>query len=56
MIEKTKALGRFARTYPVRSKGRFRRHRRLLAGRSIVYYRVVDETVYIPALWPAQFP
>jgi hypothetical protein len=56
ILEKTKSLGLFPRMYPVRSKGRFRRHRWLLAGRWIVYYRVVDETVYIRALWPAQIP
>ncbi len=56
IVEKTKPLGRFPRMYPVRPKGRFRRHRWLLAGRWIVYYRVADETVYIRALWPAQIP
>ena len=56
IIEKAKQLGRFPRMYPVRSKGRFRRHRWLLAGRWIVYYRFVDEIVYIRALWPAQIP
>ena len=56
IFEKTKSLGRFPRMYPIRPKGRFRRHRWLLAGRWIVYYRVVDETVYIRGLWPAQIP
>jgi hypothetical protein len=56
IVEKIKVLERFPRMYPVRPKGRFRRHRWLLAGRWIVYYRVVDENVYIRALWPAQIP
>ena len=56
IVEKAKALKRFPRMYPIRPKGRFRRHRWLLAGQWIVYYRVVDETVYIRAVWPAQIP
>lgn len=56
IVEKTKSLRRFPRMYPVRPKGRFRRHRWLLAGRWIVFYRVVDEVVYIRGLWPAQIP
>jgi hypothetical protein len=56
IVEKTKPLERFPRMYPVRPKGRFRRHRWLLAGRWIVYYRVAAENVYIRAIWPAQIP
>ena len=56
IVERVKPLARFPRMYPIRPKGRFRRNRWLLAGRWIVYYRVVDETVYIRALWPAQIP
>ena len=56
IVEKTKVLVRFPRLYPVRPKGRFRRHRWFLAGRWIVYYRMADETVFIRALWPAQIP
>jgi len=54
IVEKVKPLARFSRMYPIRPKGRFRRHRWLLAGRWIVFYRVVDETVYVRGLWPAQ--
>ena len=54
--EKVEMLARFHRMYPVRIRGRFRRHRRLLAGRWIVFYRIVDETVCIRGLWPAQIP
>jgi hypothetical protein len=56
IFEKTRILRRFPRLYPVRPKGRFRRHRWVLAGRWIVYYKVVDETVHIRGLWPAQIP
>jgi hypothetical protein len=56
IAERIKPLARFPRMYPIRTKGRFRRHRWQLAGRWIVYCRVVDETVYIRALWPAQIP
>jgi len=56
IVEKVRLLARFPRMYPIRSKGRFRRHRWLLAGRWIVYYRVTDEIVCIRGLWPAQIP
>lgn len=56
IFEKTRILRRFPRLYPVRTKGRFRRHRWVLAGRWMVFYKVVDNTVYIRGLWPAQIP
>lgn len=56
ILEKTRILRRFPRLYPVRVKGRFRRHRWILAGRWMVFYRVVDDTVYIRGLWPAKIP
>ena len=56
ILEKTRALKRFPRMYPIRTKGRFRRHRWLLAGRWIVYCRVADGIVHIRALWPAKIP
>ena len=54
--EKTETLARFPRMYPIRQKGRFRRHRWLRAGNWIVYYKVVDDTVYIRNIWPARIP
>jgi plasmid stabilization system protein ParE len=54
--EKIEPLARFPRMYPIRQKGRFRRHRWLRAGNWIVYYKVVDETVYIRNIWPARIP
>jgi plasmid stabilization system protein ParE len=56
IFEKTRILRQFPRLYPVRSTGRFRRHRRLLAGNWMIYYRVVDDTVYIRGIWPAVIP
>ena len=51
-----KYLSLFPHLYPVRTKGRFRRHRWFQAGNWLVYYRVVDKTVYIRGLWPARIP
>ena len=43
--------------YPVRFKGRrFRRHRWFQAGNWLVYYRVVEDTIYIRGIWPARIP
>jgi hypothetical protein len=49
-------LDHFPHMYPVRTKGRFRRHRWFLAGNWLVYYRVVQDTVYIQGIWPARIP
>lgn len=51
-----KYLTLFPNMYPVRAKGRFRRHRWFLAGNWLVYYRVAGGTVYIRGLWPARIP
>ena len=56
IARKTAFLRRFPRMYPVMGKGRFRRHRRFLAGDWVVYYRVVGNTVYVRGLWPARIP
>jgi hypothetical protein len=56
IFEKTRILRQFPRLYPIRPKGRFRRHRWVLAGRWLVFYKVVGEAVYIRGLWPAQIP
>jgi len=42
--------------YPVRLKGRFRRHRWLQAGNWLLFYRVIGKTIYIRGLWPARIP
>jgi len=57
IFEKLSVLSFFPHMYPVRTKGRrFRRHRWFNAGGWLVYYRVVDNTVYIRGLWPARIP
>lgn len=42
--------------YRVIGKGRFRRHRRFTAGDWVVYYRAVDDDVFIRGVWPARMP
>jgi hypothetical protein len=50
-------LARLPHMYPVRTKGRrFRRHRWFHAGNWLVYYRVVENTIYIRGIWPARIP
>ncbi len=56
IIEKAGQLARSPRMYPVRPKGRFRRHRWFLAGNWIVYYRVLGDTVFMRGIWPARLP
>jgi hypothetical protein len=56
IFERAAILERFPRIYAVTLTGRFRRHRHLVAGHWLVYYRVVDDTVFIRAIWPAAIP
>lgn len=56
IFEHIRYLRMFPQMYPVRLKGRFRRHRWFLAGNWIVYYRFVDKTIYIRGLWPTRIP
>ena len=56
ILEKTALLKHFPHMYRVRVKGRFRRHRCFHAGNWLVYYKVVDEIIYIRGLWPARIP
>jgi mRNA-degrading endonuclease RelE of RelBE toxin-antitoxin system len=56
ILRKTQLLRRFPRMYRKIGKGRFRNHRRFLAGDWVVYYRVVEDVVYIRGLWPARIP
>jgi hypothetical protein len=46
----------FPRMYAMQLKGRFRRHRKFVAGNWAVYYRVVENIVYVRGLWPARLP
>ena len=54
ILRKADQLQRFPRMYPVRTKGRFRNHRWFLAGNWLVFYRVLEDTVFVRALWPAR--
>jgi hypothetical protein len=56
IMEHLKFLKRFPHLYPVRTKGRFRRHRWFQAGNWLVYYRVASGVVHIRGLWPARIP
>jgi len=56
IFEKVRMLERFPRMYPIRIKGRFRRYRWLLAGRWLVFHRVIGDIVYIRGVWPSQIP
>ena len=55
ILEKVLLLEVFPRMYAIRRKARtFRRHRSFVAGNWRVYYRVIEEDVYIRGLWPAR--
>jgi hypothetical protein len=57
ILDRMKYLREFPQMYPVRIKGRrFRRHRWFEAGNWLVYYRVVESTIYIRGIWPARIP
>ena len=56
ILEHLKYLKRFPHMYPVRPRGRFRRHRWFQARNWLVYYRVSSGVVYIRGLWPARIP
>jgi mRNA-degrading endonuclease RelE of RelBE toxin-antitoxin system len=56
VLEKTEYLETFPEMYPRRLKGPFRRYRWFLAGNWLIYYRFVDDAVYIRAIWPARIP
>jgi len=56
VFEKIRLLQFFPRIYAVIERGRFRRHRRFVAGNWCIYYRVVENTVYVRGIWPARIP
>ena len=56
ILEKARLLEAFPEMYPVRVSGPFRGHRWFVAGSWLVYYRVVDDKVYLRAIWPARIP
>ena len=56
IFEKIGLLNQFPHMYPLRARGRFRRHRFFQAGNWLVFYKVVEGTIYIRGLWPAHIP
>jgi hypothetical protein len=56
IIEHLKYPRHFAHLYPVRARGRFRRHRWFQGGNWVVYYRVASGVVDNRGLWPARIP
>jgi hypothetical protein len=57
ILDRLQYLRQFPQMYPVRIKGRrFRRNRWFQAGEWLVYYRLVDKTIYIRGIWPARIP
>jgi plasmid stabilization system protein ParE len=54
--EKLDQVRLFPRMCAVRAKGRFRRLRYFRAENWMVFYRVIENTVYIRGLWPARMP
>ena len=56
IVERVNLLRYFPHIYPLRTRGRFRRHRFFQAGNWLVFYKVVEDTIYIRGLWPARIP
>ncbi len=47
---------RFPYMYQAQAAGRFRRHRKFVAGNWAVYYRVIDREIFVRGIWPARMP
>jgi mRNA-degrading endonuclease RelE of RelBE toxin-antitoxin system len=57
ILERLAFVELFPHIYPVRTRSRrFRRHRWFHVGNWLLYYRVVDNTIYIRGLRPARIP
>ena len=54
IAKSVRLLRSFPRLYPMTQRGRFRKHRRFFVRGWVVYYRVVENTVYVRGLWPAR--
>src|SRR5882757_2742688 len=50
IVERVDLLRYFPHIYPLRTRGRFRRHRFSQAGNWLVFYKVVEDTIYIRGL------
>jgi hypothetical protein len=56
IVERVDLLRYFPHIYPLRTRGRFRRHRFFQAGNWLVFYKVVEGTIFIRGPWPARIP
>ena len=56
VVERVNLLRYFPQIYPLRTRGRFRRNRFFQAGNWLVFYKVVEGTIYIRGLWPGRIP
>ena len=56
IVERVDLLRYLPHMYPLRTRGRFRRHRFFQAGNWLVLYKVVEGTINIRGLWPALIP
>jgi mRNA-degrading endonuclease RelE of RelBE toxin-antitoxin system len=57
ILERLEMVAMFPQMYQVRARNRrYRRHRRFRSGKWHVFYKVVDNVVYVRGLWPARIP
>jgi len=56
IFEKVRLLKPFPYMHPLRTRGRFCRHRFFQAGNWLVFYKVVEGIIYIRGLWAARIP
>ena len=56
IVERVDPLRHFPHIHPLRTRGRFRRHRFFQAGNWLVFHKVVEDTIYIHGFWPAHIP
>jgi hypothetical protein len=56
IFQKVARLEAFPEMYQVRTVGPFRGHRCVVAGRWLIYYKVIENEVYLRAIWPARIP
>lgn len=56
IFRKIANLESFPEMYPVRASGPFRGLRFLVASSWLIYYRVVNDKVYLRAIYPARLP
>ncbi len=49
-------LETFPEMYAIRTVGRFRGYRCVIAGKWLIYYRFLEGKVFLRAIWPARIP